>query len=150
MIVQQQDKSPLYNGRPPEKCGFDVRLFHPAFENFCRRYHGCEKLENENKPAVHDLLVCSADYYDNKSSRKDVFTPIINRLLQRRAEEQRNTDGTLADWSTAPSTAHRKTHEATTVLFFEVKNEIDAGDSDATLQAGLIYRDYWSDHMVLR
>jgi len=140
MIAQQQDKFPLYNGRPPEKYGF--RLFHPAFENFHRRYHGCE-----NKSAVLELLGYSADYYDNGDARQDAVTLILGPLLRCGLGNKRDTDKTDVGGGILYSTANARTHEVTALLFFEL-NEIGAGDSNATLQVGLIYRKHWSRHMV--
>ena len=76
VIAEQQEQFPFFNGRPPENRGFDVRLFHPAFENFSRRCHGAEELASNGAAAVHRFLVCSADYYyyDSEKARQRVVT----------------------------------------------------------------------------
>ena len=142
-IARQQEKYPIYNGRPPVNCGFDVRLFHPAFENFTKRCYGKEKLANEENAAVHNFLVCSAGYYANEKARQGEVTPILATLLGGRGlTDNINLDGTSADGTITYSSA--RTLTPIPLLYFELKNEIGAGDADATHQVGLLYRKFWS------
>ncbi|KAF9643837.1 hypothetical protein BDM02DRAFT_3272811 [Thelephora ganbajun] len=94
----KQDKSPLCNAHPPDTCGFDVRLFHPAFEDFNRQYHGAEKLANEEKTVVHNFLVRSADHYNDDKARQGAVTSSLTTPLgDRDLVGLRNTDGSSAD-----------------------------------------------------
>ncbi|KAF9645007.1 hypothetical protein BDM02DRAFT_3131401, partial [Thelephora ganbajun] len=115
VTTTKREKCSLHNGRPPEIV-VDVRLFHPAFEDFIRRYHGTEKLENRKAPA-RNLLVCSAAYYNENKACQDAVTPFLTTLLGNR--------------DLIP-------------LLFELKNEMSCGDADATHQVGLLYCKYWS------
>ena len=88
-VARQQDEFPLCNRRHSENSGFDVQLFHPAFENFHQIYHGRKKLETENKSVVHELQVCSAGYCDDERIRRDAIIPILDRSkFPLRVEEQ--------------------------------------------------------------
>ena len=135
--------SPFYNGRPPINFGFDVRLFHPVFENFTRRYHGKEKLANEEHAAVHDFLVRSAGYYENEKARQNEVTPVLATLLGGRGlTNSGNPDGSSADGVITYSSA--RTFTPVPLILFELKNEIGAGEADATHKAGSLYRKFWS------
>lgn len=135
-ISNQQDKYPLYNGRPPDNCAFDIRLFHPVFENFSRQYHGSEKLANEEKAAAHNFLVGSAGYYETESARRDTAKPSLEVLLGRSF-----MGGTIPCWDTQNGLL-------VPLLFFDVKNEVGTGGADITTQVGLSYREHWSQNEV--
>jgi hypothetical protein len=141
-IPKQQRKYPFYNGRPPENSGFDVRLFHPVFGNFCRRYRGNEGPTEEKEAAVRDLLVFSANHYEGEDARQATVKPVLDILLGRHLEDIRNPDGTYADGVLAYSSV-------LVPLLLELKNEVGADGSDLTFQAALTYRKYWSHRKVL-
>ena len=101
-----------------------------------------------DESAVHEFLVSSASFYDDKQKRQDAITPILNTLLRRGIEDRRNPDGTGADGNILYCTAKEGIHGSTTLLFFELNNEIGAGDSDAVLRAGLVFRKHWSQYAV--
>jgi len=143
-IAKQQEKFPIFNGRPPKNSGFDVRLFHPAFENFSRRYRDAEELTRDDAAAVHKFLVCSADYYDTEKTRQRAVTPILETLLRHEIGDTRNPDATSADGTILFTTSGTQVP----TLLFELKNEIGAGDADATHQVGLLYRKLWSQKKV--
>ena len=143
-IAKQQKQYPLYNGRPPENRGFDVRLFHPAFENFSRRYHGAEELAG-NEGTVHKFMVCSADYYDNEKARQGVVTPLLETLLAHDIGDIRNhPDETSANGTVL----FVQSGTQVPTLLFKLKNEIGTGDADATHEVGLLYRKFWSRKTV--
>ena len=138
--------SPFSMAGLPKNCGFDVRLFHPAFENFSRRYRGAEELASDDAAPVHEFLVRSAGYYDTEETRQRVVTPILEKLLRREILDTWNPDATSADGTILfiPSGTPVPT------LLFELKNEIGSGDADATHQVGLLYRKFWSQKRVYR
>ena len=140
VIAKQQEQFPLYNGRPPKNCGFDVRLFHPAFENFSRRYHSAEELASNEAAAVHDFVVCSAEYYDSDKARQEAVTPFLETILGHDIEDI----GTFV----GGTILFTQSGTLLPILLFELKNEIGAGDADATHEAGLLYRKFWSEKKV--
>lgn len=148
VITKQQDEPSLYNGRPPTSQGFNVWLFHTAFENFARRYHGSEKPVDEREAAVHEFLVHSAGYYENKKARLTRARPLFRTLLGCELLEVENHGGSYAAGTILYSTAQaiigiRFPH-------FELSNEIGTGGTDATLQAGLLNRKFWSYEVPIR
>ena len=145
VIAKQQKQYPLYNGRPPENRGFDVRLFHPAFNNFSRQCHGAEELAG-NEETVHEFMVCSADYYDDEKARQGVVTLLLETLLGHDIADFRNPNETSVDGTIL---FVQSGTQVPTVLF-KLKNEIGTGDADATHQVGLLYRKFWLQKLVCR
>jgi len=145
-IAQQQEAFPLYNGRPPQNCGLDIRLFHPVFENFTQCFHGTEELVNEEEEAVHNFLVGSANYYDTEEARWAVVIPFLQTLLGHNITKVQGPSRTSASGTILFSVAQSKIDVP--LLLFELKNEIGTGDVDATHQVGLLYRKHWSQMKV--
>ena len=77
-------KADWTNARPPWSRGSDVRLFHPAFENFSRQFLRTEELVNEEGAAHKFLVYYSADHYDSEKSRRDAVISILETLARRK------------------------------------------------------------------
>jgi hypothetical protein len=96
--------------------------------------------------AVHEFLMHSADYYENKKARQARVQPLLRTLLGRELLVVGNPDGSCADGTILYSTA--QTVIGVPLLLFKLENAIGTGDTDVTLQAGLLYRKFWSHKEV--
>jgi hypothetical protein len=95
---------------------------------------------------MHGSLVYSPGYYENKKALLAGVRPLLRTLLGRDLLEDRNHDGSYSDGTIIYSTA--QTIIGGHLLHFELRNEIGAGATDATPQAGLLYRKFWSHKEV--
>ena len=145
-VGDEQAKCPIYNGRPPTNCAFDVRLFHPAFENFSRRYHGTEELKKVDMASVHTFLVSFAEHYESEHELWRRITPYLNALLGRDFADIEDPDGIHPDGAVVYTSG--QTLFAAPLLVVELESEIGGGDADATMQAGLSYRRFWAHNQV--
>ncbi|KAH9055212.1 hypothetical protein EDB87DRAFT_1580049 [Lactarius vividus] len=76
----EQERRPIWNGRPSTNCGIPIQLYHRAFADFLRIARG-DIVDIDLKPevysATHSLFHSSAAFYLNEASRvesnQDVF-----------------------------------------------------------------------------
>ena len=79
-FLKQQEKYPVFNGRPYELTGPPIGLFHPVFD-----YFQAEREKHNPNPEVYqqvrELIVASAKIYRTEKDRRKGIDRVLYKLL---------------------------------------------------------------------
>ena len=154
---QEQERHPIYNGRPFERSGPAIGIYEPIFaqvkDNISKI--GNTRVSEEVAVQTKNLFVESSRIFETEMAREEAVYPILGKLLgiklkpHYRLARNEGESGTckstesgavtlvkLADQSTEAITAH-----------FELKNEPGNG-GDSELQGPLTLRKYIASGQV--
>jgi hypothetical protein len=86
-FIQTQTKHPIWNGRPSEKRGIPIQLYHPAFGKFMQAITDDTVdigLKPEDYSAVHSLFHRSAVVYDDEALRSSAIRVFLDNAIHHR------------------------------------------------------------------
>ena len=137
-FLKQQEKFPVFNGRPYELTGPPIGLFHPVFD-----YFQAEREAHNPHPVVYqqvrELIVASAKIYKTEKDREKGIDPILHQLLGQPFTivqvEGAECDGVIT-WNSGMGNAY--------LVLREIKNEMGMAPTDPYNQGSLSYRKYWA------
>jgi len=85
-FIHEQEKHPIWNGRPSKNRGIPIQLYHPSFANFLRVAHedtGEIELKPEDYSATHSLFYRSAAVYKEENNRIEETNVFLDRVIGR-------------------------------------------------------------------
>ncbi|KAL5638886.1 hypothetical protein ACGC1H_003298 [Rhizoctonia solani] len=145
MKQQNRDDTPIYNGRPWDRTGKPIEIYHPAFRIFL------DKLNQEDAPSgldyisTENLLRDSQATYEHEDKRGMALKTHLSIILGRDISSER-VSGCMADgvikWR-APNNALQAYYSV-----LELKNEIGGSKCDPSIQGAESYAKYWCQDEV--
>jgi hypothetical protein len=85
-FIREQEKHPIWNGRPSMNRGIPIQLYHPSFAKFLRVAHedtGEIELNPEDYSATHSLFHCSAAIYKDEHKRIEATKVFLDQAIRR-------------------------------------------------------------------
>ena len=85
-FLHEQEKHPIWNGRPSMNRGIPIQLYHPSFANFLRVAHedtGEIELKPEDYSATHSLFLHSASLYKEEAKRVEATDAFLDQAIRR-------------------------------------------------------------------
>ncbi|KZT02786.1 uncharacterized protein LAESUDRAFT_388704 [Laetiporus sulphureus 93-53] len=130
----------VLNGRPAQRVGPPIGLYHPVFDEFKEKLKGDGEISLDVRRLVREFITASASVYQTKEDRMKGIQHTLGKLvggpLEKVVGEGFASDRVLLaatnEWSAK-------------ILICEVKNEIGTGIVDPYTQACLAYQRYSSD-----
>ncbi|KAG8685839.1 hypothetical protein FRC08_012883 [Ceratobasidium sp. 394] len=141
---QHRPDAPIHNGRPRDKQGLPLGIYHSIFPKFTRNAKSSSVPDSSDLDEMEELLIAAQNTYpveaDRISAIKDSLETLLDAdiILEEIAKWRAN--GVIKTGRRAVPGLPR----AYTVII-EVKNEIGTGDSDPSVQAAESYAHYWSN-----
>jgi hypothetical protein len=130
----EQAKRPIMNGRPIEKHGLPVHLFHPAFTRFQETFSDRNVVLNADDCAkAHTYLDVSAELYDWEPLRRKAILSSLGEAIG--FDFFNDSDGCIV-------TPTADNHNAV-AAFYELNNEVGTGGSDPAIRGALSFRKKW-------
>jgi hypothetical protein len=145
-FINEQEKRPLWNGRPSTNRGIPIQLYHPTFAKFMRTTSDDTvdiKLDPEGYSAVHSLFHKSAVIYKDETARSNEIRVFLNRAIRHRLATL-EAPGMRADGAYEVPCGNLYAVAA----LEEEKNEIGTGGKDPSHQCGLDYRLFYAHKRV--
>ena len=143
---EEQEKRPIFNGRPFENHGLPVHLFHPAFSQFQRtRDDPSLNLTAKDYHNAHQYITLSAALYDTESLRQEAILRSLNSAISFDLHGVKSEGGTMPNGSIVLRTA---SDSQAIAGIYELRNEIGMGNSDPAVQGSLSYRKAWVSDKV--
>ncbi|KAG8734821.1 hypothetical protein FRC10_011395, partial [Ceratobasidium sp. 414] len=142
---QKAPETAILNGRPQERVGLPVQLFHPVFDKFTKTLESAEVLAPPKYAATEKLLNASPNIYRAEEHRWRDLLPLMTTALASEIVTDivpkctANGVVTCVDVDTA-----LKGYCA----IIEVKNEVGTGNCDPTIQAAESFAIYWSQEKM--
>ncbi|CAE6357201.1 unnamed protein product [Rhizoctonia solani] len=140
MKQQNRDDAPIYNGRPWDRTGKPIEIYHPAFRIFL------DTLNQEDTPSgldyisTENLLRDSQATYDHEDKRGIALKTHLSIILGRDISSGK-VSGCMADgvikWR-APNNALQAYYSV-----LELKDEIGGSTCDPSIQGAESYAMYW-------
>ncbi|CAE6389813.1 unnamed protein product [Rhizoctonia solani] len=138
--VQQSGPAYINIGRPAERTGLPIVLYHPVFGGFLTRLRSNDPIEPEVYLRTREHFLVSQDLYEHENNNpraRDEATRtslggLLGNALQKITVHGVQADGVITG------------RDATPLMIMEMKNEIGAGSSDPSIQAAQSYTRYWS------
>jgi Crinkler effector protein N-terminal domain len=139
VYLDNQDASPVYNGRPTPNTGPSIGLYCKAFAEAIDALSDISKVEpsQEQLARTGEFLLHAAPIYKKEERRVDVTFQRLERFFNVKIKNELATENRDArvDGGTYVSL---RTGERAVAIFYEVKGELDSGDPG--LLAALTYR----------
>ncbi|QRW11351.1 kinase domain protein [Ceratobasidium sp. AG-Ba] len=141
---QRDDKTAMNNGRPRERQGQPLEIYHPVFHDFKTHVQSTSDLNPNDLQTMEFLLSESQDMYPNEDERVSAIGDWLDALLGREISVHKISGCVSNGVIRAPPRMGTKTRRAY-LLIMEARNEIGTGDSDPSIQCAESYARYWSD-----
>jgi hypothetical protein len=145
-FIHEQQKRPIWNGRPSTKRGIPIQLYHPTFSKFLRAISDDTvdiNLKPEDYSAAHSLLHKSAEIYVDEASRSNAIRVFLNKAIHHRITTL-DVQGMKADGACQVLCGNLYALAA----IEEEKNEVGTGGCDPTHQCSLDFRLYYAQEIV--
>ncbi|KAG9125124.1 hypothetical protein FRC07_008900 [Ceratobasidium sp. 392] len=146
---QHRDYTPIYNGRPCDKQGLPLQIYHPVFHAFTVCVQSAITPSSSDLRAVDQLLGRAQDTYKFEHERisaiNDHLGSLLGRSINMEDTNRCKADGVIK--SQAPATLNG---DKGYLLIMEVKNEIGTGDADPSIQGAESFARYWSSQFLDR
>jgi hypothetical protein len=138
----EQEKRPIWNGRPSANRGIPIQLYHPSFAKFLRAVRDENigvNLEAEDYSAVHSLFHASAILHKNEGVRTQAVRVFLDKAIRHQASKI-EVEGMKADGGCEVLCGDQY------VLgeLEEHKNDMGTGGCDPSHQGGLDMRVYYA------
>ncbi|KAG9084343.1 hypothetical protein FRC06_004116, partial [Ceratobasidium sp. 370] len=143
-VEQQHSETAILNGRPQERVGLPVQLFHPVFDTFTKTMESTNLLPPSKYVHTEELLHASQDIYREDGREGALMSHLIIALASTIDNEpvpNCNAAGVVKFVDTA-------TASNAYCAIIEVKNEIGTGECDPTIQAAESFAIYWSQEKM--
>ncbi|KXN86844.1 hypothetical protein AN958_09580 [Leucoagaricus sp. SymC.cos] len=138
-IESYQHINPVFNGRPFDYSGPPIGLYHPVFNAFEKGLQANDPIPLDIRLNVQNFIQLSAEVYSSETERLTAVQPTLFKLFggQLLAFEGKGVenDGTICVTTNSWNTS---------ILIFELKNEIGSGNVDPFLQGTFAYQRYFS------
>ncbi|QRV97647.1 Tyrosine kinase [Ceratobasidium sp. AG-Ba] len=125
---QNQGTAPVFNGRPVDRTGLPIQLFHPVFDHFFQALEAPDEPTAFEYNDVQQLAFAAQDVYTNEKERWESLIPFFDTSLDR----QIMRDTPLGNWTSLCCT------------IIKVENEVGTGNCDPGIQAAEDYGILWS------
>ena len=145
-FVREQERRPIWNGRPSMNRGIPIQLYHPSFAKFLRvtrKDTGEINLTPADYSATHSLFHSSAMLYIDKAERLKAISIFIDKAIGYMISS-------LYIPGVKASGAYRVLCDDiyALVALKEIKNEIGTGGRDPSHQCGMGFRYYYAQENV--
>ncbi|KAG9103438.1 hypothetical protein FRC07_009991 [Ceratobasidium sp. 392] len=141
---QHWDSTPIYNGRPREKQGLPLEIYHPVFHAFAAYTRNATIPSSSDLYSMELLLSCAQNTYKDKDKRisaiKNHLESLLDHVLTIEDANWCKADGVIKTKSLAAMEG-RKAY----ALIMEVKNKIGTSDADPSIPGAESYAHYWSN-----
>src|SRR5882762_5942271 len=138
---KEQEKRPIMNGRPLEKHGLPVHLFHRAFSHFQHTLTDFSlSLTTDDYRNAHEYISVSAALYASKQRWQEAIVAPLMRAICFDLVSFKSEGGAMPDGSIMMHTPGKILAPGG---LFELKNEIGTGNADPAIQGPLSYRKVW-------
>jgi hypothetical protein len=145
-FINEQEKRPIWNGRPSTNRGIPIQLYHPTFAKFMRAMRDDTvdiNLKSEDFSATHSFLQNSAVVYKNEALRSEAIRAFLNKAIHHRIAALK-TPTFNADGACQVPCGNLLALAA----IEEEKNEIGTGGCGPSHQCGLGFRLYYASENV--
>ncbi|CAE6465106.1 unnamed protein product [Rhizoctonia solani] len=144
--AQQKGPNFINNGRPADKEGPPIILFHPVFGRFLTQLRSTDPIDPQVYRHTVDHFIVSQDLYEHETKHPEArdevtctsLRDLLGDTLSKVTANGVQADGTITGW------------DATRIIIMEMKNEIGTGGSDPSIQAAQSYLRYWSNQLARR
>ena len=131
------------NGRPLEKHGLPVHLFHRAFSHFQHTLTDPSlSLTADDYRNAHEYITVSAAHYASQRLRQDAILAPLRWAIHFDLVTVESEDGVTPDGTVLMPTTTNKILVPGGLC--ELKNEIGTGGSDLATQGSMSYRKVWA------
>ncbi|KAG8730159.1 hypothetical protein FRC10_003024 [Ceratobasidium sp. 414] len=144
---QHRPDAPIHNGRPRDKQGLPLGIYHPIFSQFTRNATSSSIPDSKALNHMEHLLIAAQDIYRVEIDRISEIRGKLDRLLGDRFISE-EIPGCKAGGVIKASLDDTHGYETAYTVIMEVKNEIGTGDSDPSVQGAESYARYWSNKRV--
>ena len=139
VYLDNQDASPVYNGRPPKLTGPSIGLYCKAFAEAIDALSDISQVDpsQEQLARTGEFLLHAAPIYKKEDKRVHATFQRLERLFNVQIKPEYTTESrdAIADGGTY---VNLRTGERAVPVFYEAKVELGSGDPG--LQAALTYR----------
>ncbi|CUA71256.1 hypothetical protein RSOLAG22IIIB_09424 [Rhizoctonia solani] len=145
MAEQKRDDTPIYNGRPWDRTGKPIEIYHSAFRVFLDNLNQEDIASELDYTSTENLLWDSQAIYKDKGKRGIAITTQLSTLLRRDISYER-VSGCQADGVIKWRALNNGLQAYYSIL--DIKNEIGDATCDPSIQGAQSYAKYWSQDEV--
>ncbi|QRW06028.1 Tyrosine kinase [Ceratobasidium sp. AG-Ba] len=139
---QNQGTAPIFNGRPADRTGLPIQLFHPVFDHFFQALEASDEPTASEYNNVQQLVFAAQEVYTNENERWKPLIPFFNTSLNRQIMRDTPVGNCKPDGLIQLHIPNLGTSLCCTII--EVKNEVGTGNCDPGIQAAEDYGICWS------
>jgi hypothetical protein len=142
----EQERRPIWNGRPYTNRGIPIQLYHSSFAKFLKAVRDSNvemDLKPEDYATTQSLFHSSATLYADEGSRSQAIRVFLDKAIHRRVSSL-EIPGMRADGACEVICGDLLVVAA----LEEEKNEMATGGCDASHQCGLDFRFYYARERV--
>jgi hypothetical protein len=144
MLPEEQQKRPIYNGRPDSLHGPPITIYHSVFAEFKDNISNpIKSYTPEELQSTHDLFVTASRLYPSELQRRSDQDPILSRLLGGSGlvsvvhdVSKSKPDGSILAFV-------RNAKVTVEILVTETKNEIGTTGSEPGIECSMEVRKSW-------
>ncbi|QRV90209.1 WaaY domain-containing protein [Ceratobasidium sp. AG-Ba] len=140
--LQNASGQGVLNGRPFEKTGMPIGLYHPIFDAFTSRAReSTNSIPGDFYDKMDQLLISSQEMYEKENGRQHELDGILQDILGHKLHKVKFP-------GVQPDGVIHMGEGGTVMLVMDIKNEIGSGNSDPTIQGAMSYAKYCADKMT--
>jgi hypothetical protein len=142
----QKNLNILYIGRPANRIGPPVVLYHPVFGEFVRDFENESMQISDNVAKVTmEVIDAAQEFYDSENDRVKAMNRPLSKIFGAMPRIL-NADNSEIDAIVSMQPDGLNQEAALAVI--EYKNEVGTGSSDPTIQGDIVFGRYWSQDEV--